>query len=86
HKPDPHDLRVDVVGTGTSTQLVAQTLQQKLDDHVSIRTVATPEAAREAIEHREIAAAFEPDAETPVLYVSTAASDPTAVTIERIFN
>ena len=86
HKPDPHDLRIDVVGASTSTQVAAQTLQQQLGDHVSIRTVATADEAREAIEHREIAAAFEPKADTPVLYVSTAASDPTAVTVERIFN
>ena len=58
HKPDPHDLRVDVVGTGASTQVIAQTLQQDLGDHVSIRTIATADQARDAIEHREIAAAF----------------------------
>ncbi|MGV9858236.1 hypothetical protein ACWDTD_06250 [Gordonia sp. NPDC003425] len=85
HKPDPHDVRVDVVGAGPQTAITAQSLQQTLGDHVSIRIVASVDQARSAIEHREIAAAFVPSGNAPSLLVSTAASDPTAVTMERIF-
>ncbi|MFT4042285.1 MAG: hypothetical protein QM673_03900 [Gordonia sp. (in: high G+C Gram-positive bacteria)] len=87
HKPNPHDLRIDVIGSGAQTAVLAQTLQQDLGDRVSIRTVGSVEQARAAIERREIAAAFAPQAQTttPTLFVSTAASDPTAVVVERIF-
>ncbi|MGC5247614.1 hypothetical protein ACPXB3_11890 [Gordonia sp. DT219] len=85
HKPDPHELRVNVVGDTVATAVTAQELQRDLGDHVDIRTVTSVDEARSAIEHREIAAAFVPDATNPQLLVSTAAGDPTAVMLERIF-
>jgi hypothetical protein len=86
HKPDPQGLRIDVVGSGVQTAVTVQQLQQDLGDKVAVRTVDDEDAARDAIERREIVAAFVPDRPTAQLMVSTAAGDPTAVTVERIFS
>lgn len=45
HAPEPHDLRVDVVGSGPSVRVLAQTLQDKGDGALSMRTVPDRAAA-----------------------------------------
>ncbi|WP_341267595.1 hypothetical protein [Gordonia malaquae] len=86
HKPDPHGLRVDVVGQPAVTQPVGEVLSAKLGDTVDLDYVATVGEARAAIENREIVAAFVPGADYNEVLVSTAASDPTAMVAERIFS
>ena len=51
HAPAPHDLRVDVVGSGARAQVLAQTLQDKGDGALSVRTVANRDAAADLAAH-----------------------------------
>lgn len=85
HQPTPHDVRVDVVGSSAETKVMAQTLQDKLGDMVSVRTVGDEATARDAIQHREITAALVPDAKAPQLLYSDAASATTSQVIVTIF-
>jgi hypothetical protein len=85
HQPSPHGVRVDVVGSSPETRVLAQTLQDRLGDRVAIRTVATVAGARAHLAAQETSGAYLPDARQPVLMVATAASDTTAVTVERMF-
>ena len=86
HQPSPHDVRIDVVGSSAETKVMAQTLQDKLGDAVSVRTVADEATAKAAIEHRDISAALVPDAKKPVLLYSDAASATTSQVIVTIFS
>ena len=85
HQPSPHDVRVDVVGSTPETRVLAQTLQDRLGDRVAVRTVTTEAQARAHLAAQETAGAYVPDPRRPVLLVATAASDTTAVTVERMF-
>ncbi|MFW0792764.1 hypothetical protein AAFP30_03015 [Gordonia sp. CPCC 205515] len=85
HKPDPHDLRIDIVGSTTQTAVVTDQLQRALGDHADLRVVDTVDQARDALLHREIAGAYVLSDSHPTLMVSTGASDTAAVSIERMF-
>jgi len=84
HQPDPHDVRVDVVGTGAAAKVTAQTLQEGVGDALDVRTVATAEKARELIAHREISAALVPGPDAATLMFSDAASATTSTTVMTI--
>jgi hypothetical protein len=60
-------------------------LQDKLGDRVAIRTISTEAAAATRLSHQEISGAYVPDPQRPTLMVASAASDTTAVTVERMF-
>jgi hypothetical protein len=85
HQPAPHGVRVDVVGTSPEVRVLAQTLQDRLGDAVAIRTAASATAARGSLERQEISGAYVPDPHRPTLMVAGAASDTTAVVVERMF-
>jgi hypothetical protein len=85
HQPSPHGVRVDVVGSSPEVRVLAQTLQDGLGDRVTVRTVGTEAEARTHLAAQETSGAYVPDARRPVLMVATAASDTTAVTVERMF-
>lgn len=88
HAPQPHDVRVDVVGSGARNAVVAEKLQQGLGDRMNIRTADSVDSARNALEHRDVAAAYVPAAsahDPATLYVASAASDTTATIVERVF-
>jgi hypothetical protein len=85
HEPSPHGLRVDVVGSSPETRVFAQTVQDRLGDRVAVRTVTTEAEARAHLATQDTAGAYVPDPRRPTLLVATAASDTTAVTIERMF-
>src|SRR5919205_2329817 len=84
HQPEPHGVRLDVVGTGAQVQVLAATLQDQLGDRVAVRNVPTVAEAREALQQREISGAYVPDATRPVLLLASAASDTSAVTVEKM--
>jgi hypothetical protein len=74
-----------VVGSSPEVRVLAQTLQDGLGDRVAVRTVGTEAEARTHLAAQETSGAYVPDARRPVLMVATAASDTTAVTVERMF-
>jgi hypothetical protein len=84
HQPEPHALRLDVVGTGPQVATLAQGLQDTFGDAAAVRTVATADQAREELRRLEIAGAYLPDPTAPTLMLATAGSDTTAVTVQRM--
>ncbi|MCU1604875.1 MAG: hypothetical protein JWP46_1340 [Modestobacter sp.] len=84
HQPQPHALRLDVVGTGPQVATLAQGLQDTFGDAAAVRTVATVDQAREELRRLEIAGAYLPAPTSPTLMLATAGSDTTAVTVQRM--
>ncbi|MFF8291586.1 hypothetical protein ACF068_20470 [Streptomyces sp. NPDC016309] len=84
HAPHPHDLRVDVVGSGPRAQVLAQTLQDEADGALDVRTVAGRDEAVGALEAQEVFGAYVPGAR-PELLVASAASDTSATVVRKVF-
>jgi hypothetical protein len=86
HQPSPHGVRLDVVGTGPAVATFAQGLQDGLGDLAAVRTVATVDEARAALQDLEIAGAYVPDPQRPTLLIASAASDTTATIVQRMLS
>ncbi|MET8324947.1 hypothetical protein [Streptomyces sp. NPDC005181] len=84
HAPEPHDLRVDVVGSGPRAQVLAQTLQDKGDGALSVRTVADRATAMNHLRTQQSYGAYLPG-KHPELLVATASSDTSATVVEKVF-
>ncbi|MCX5411446.1 hypothetical protein [Streptomyces sp. NBC_00059] len=84
HAPEPHDLRVDVVGSGASAQVLAQTLQDKGDGALSVRTVADRAGAVDHLRTQQSYGAYVPGG-SPELIVAGASSDTTATVVQKVF-
>lgn len=84
HAPEPHDLRVDVVGSGASAQVLAQTLQDKGDGGLSVRTVADRAGAVDHLRTQQSYGAYVPGG-SPELIVAGASSDTTATVVQKVF-
>ncbi|MFI5630443.1 hypothetical protein ACIA8E_13850 [Streptomyces sp. NPDC051664] len=84
HAPEPHDLRVDVVGSGPRAQVLAQTLQDKGDGALSVRTVADRSTAVNHLKTQKSYGAYLPGRH-PELLVATASSDTSATVVEKVF-
>ncbi|MEV6563371.1 ABC transporter permease [Streptomyces kronopolitis] len=56
--PAPHHLPVAVVGSGRSAQLLAQSINDKADGALEVRTVGDRSAAIDGLRHQEIFGAF----------------------------
>ncbi|MFE7351654.1 hypothetical protein ACFU8Q_00300 [Streptomyces sp. NPDC057543] len=84
HAPEPHDLKVDVVGSGPSAQVLAQTLQDKGDGALSVHTVPDRAAAVDHLKTQASYGAYLPG-KHPELLVAGAASDTSATVVEKIF-
>ncbi|MFF3055181.1 hypothetical protein [Streptomyces sp. NPDC057909] len=84
HAPEPHDLRVDVVGAGPRAQVLAQTLQDKGDGALSVRTVADRATAVNHLKTQKSYGAYLPG-KHPELLVATASSDTSATVVEKVF-
>ncbi|MEU1122052.1 hypothetical protein ABZ371_00300 [Streptomyces sp. NPDC005899] len=84
HAPQPHDLRVDVVGSGAGTQVLAQTLQDKGDGALSVRTVADRDTAVNHLMTERAFGAYLPG-DSPELLVATASSDTSATVVQKVF-
>ncbi|MGW0563489.1 hypothetical protein ACWDZ4_23510 [Streptomyces sp. NPDC003016] len=87
HAPAPHDLRVDVVGSGPSAQVLAQTLQDKGAGALNVRTVPDREAAVGQLMDQAVYGAYVPGKgkETPELLVATASSETSATAVQKVF-
>ncbi|MFE6455955.1 hypothetical protein ACFVP0_00590 [Streptomyces cinereoruber] len=84
HAPEPHDLRVDVVGSGPATQVLAQSLQDKGAGALDVRTVADRETAVTALREQGSFGAYVPG-EKPELLVASGSSDTSAMAVEKVF-
>ncbi|MFE0650147.1 hypothetical protein ACFVZH_16330 [Streptomyces sp. NPDC059534] len=84
HAPAPHDLRVDVVGSGPATQVLAQTLHDKGAGALDVRTVPDRETAVTALREQHSFGAYLPG-ERPELLVASASSDTSAMAVEKVF-
>ncbi|WP_232542725.1 hypothetical protein [Streptomyces sp. QHH-9511] len=84
HAPAPHDLRVDVVGSGPTAQVLAQTLHDKGDGALDVRTAADRETAVSALLDRSSFGAYLPGPR-PELLVASASSDTSAMAVEKVF-
>ncbi|MFF3563577.1 hypothetical protein ACFYXS_26345 [Streptomyces sp. NPDC002574] len=85
HAPEPHGMKVAVVGNGPRAQLLAQTLKDKAGDALDVRTVPTRAAAVHQLMDRDLAGAYLPSTEHPRLLVAKANSDTTATAAETVF-
>ncbi|MFT3716933.1 MAG: hypothetical protein QM774_13615 [Gordonia sp. (in: high G+C Gram-positive bacteria)] len=85
HKPDPHAVRVDVIGSGQTAQAVAGAVAEQAGDHFQVGITPSVESAKSAIEHRDLAGAVAMTPTEQTLYVSTAAGDATATILQRSF-
>ncbi|MFF0435000.1 hypothetical protein ACFYU9_22520 [Streptomyces sp. NPDC004327] len=109
HAPEPHDLRVDIVGSGPRAQVLAQTLQDKGAGALDVRTVPDRATATAALRDQSSFGAYIPGGATgaatggsagagagggtgagpgtgaPELLVASAASDTTAMAVEKVF-
>ncbi|MEE1739960.1 hypothetical protein PUR49_26145 [Streptomyces sp. BE147] len=84
HAPEPHDLRVDVVGSGPSAQMLAQTLQNEGDGALDVRTVADRGTAVDHLNSQASYGAYLPG-KSPELVVATASSDTSATVVQKVF-
>ncbi|WP_411109460.1 hypothetical protein [Streptomyces sp. c-19] len=84
HAPEAHDLRVDVVGSGPTAQVLAQTLHDKGDGALDVRTVADRDTAITALREQDSYGAYVPG-EKPELLVASASSDTSAMAVEKVF-
>ncbi|MFF2775014.1 hypothetical protein ACFVU3_08910 [Streptomyces sp. NPDC058052] len=84
HAPQPHDLRVDVVGSGPAAQVLAQTLQDKGAGALDVRTVPDRATAATALHQQDSYGAYIPG-DHPELLVASASSDTSAMAVEKVF-
>ncbi|MFB7367356.1 hypothetical protein [Streptomyces hydrogenans] len=84
HAPEPHDLRVDIVGSGPTTQVLAQTLQDKAAGGLDVRTVPDRATAATALTRQDSYGAYIPG-DHPELLVASASSDTSAMAVEKVF-
>jgi hypothetical protein len=85
HSPEPHELKVAVVGSGPQAQVLAQTLKDKAGDALDVQTIPSRDAAVNALRHQDIYGAYVPAQGDPELIVASAASDTTATAVESVF-
>ncbi|MEU3074725.1 hypothetical protein [Streptomyces laurentii] len=87
HAPDPHDLRVDIVGSGPQAQVLAQTLQDKGAGALDVRTVPDRAAATTALREQSSFGAYLPAGHggAPELLVASAGSGTSATAVETVF-
>ncbi|MFF2975259.1 hypothetical protein ACFVS5_17495 [Streptomyces albidoflavus] len=83
--PEPHQVPVAVVGSGPQTQVLAQTLKDEGGEALDVRTVADRGEAQELLRGQELSGAFVPDADRPELLIASAASDMSALAVQKVF-
>ncbi|MFI6516740.1 hypothetical protein ACIBF1_14360 [Spirillospora sp. NPDC050679] len=85
HAPEPHELKVAVVGSGPQAQVLAQSLKDRAGDALDVRTVGSRDAAVAGLQDQEIYGAYVPNASAPELLVAKAGSETTATAVEGVF-
>lgn len=85
HQPEPHGMKVAVVGSSARAQVLAQTIKDKAGDALDVTTVADRDAAVAQLKDRDLAGAYVPSATHPEALVAKANSDTTAVAATTVF-
>jgi hypothetical protein len=85
HAPEPHGMKVAVVGSSAKAQVLAQTIKDKAGDGLDVTTVASRAAAVDRLEDRDLAGAYVPDVTQPEVLVSKANSETTATAVTTVF-
>lgn len=85
HQPEPHHLKVAVVGTSAQAQGLADAVRAKAGPALDVSTLPTREAAEQQLRDRELVGAFLPDARSPELIVAKGGSDTSAMAAEAVF-
>jgi hypothetical protein len=84
HAPKPHDLPVGIVAAPAVADVAGAQLAKVAPGGYRIQDYNSLAAARQAVEHRSVYGAFQPEP-SPVLLVATAASPPVASLLQRAF-
>ncbi|MFB7666613.1 hypothetical protein ACFC1R_22130 [Kitasatospora sp. NPDC056138] len=85
HQPEPHHLKVAVVGTTQQAQVLAQTVKDRAGDALDVTTLPDRQAAEQQLRDRNLAGAFVPGGKHPELLVAKAGSDTSAMAAEAVF-
>ena len=85
HQPEPHHLKVAVVGAGPQAHGLAQAIQVKAGDALDVRTVDDRATAEQQLRERDLVGAFVPDARSPELIVAKGNSDTSVVAATAVF-
>ncbi|MER6398326.1 hypothetical protein ABT263_20075 [Kitasatospora sp. NPDC001603] len=85
HQPEPHHLKVAVVGTSPQAQGLADAVRAKAGPALDVSTPATRDAAEQQLRDRDLVGAFLPDARSPELIVAKGGSDTSAMAAEAVF-
>jgi hypothetical protein len=85
HQPTPHNFEVAIVGNTPQSMVFAQTMNDKGNGKLSVRTTADAASARSLVRNRTVAAAYETTATSATLLVSSAAGGSTAQVAQTIF-
>ncbi|MFF1904033.1 hypothetical protein [Kitasatospora sp. NPDC058218] len=85
HQPEPHHLKVAVVGTSAQAQGLADAVRAKAGPALDVSTLPTREAAEQQLRDRELVGAFLPDTRSPELIVAKGGSDTSAMAAEAVF-
>ncbi|MFF0455163.1 hypothetical protein [Nocardia africana] len=85
HQPEPNHVQVAIVGDSPQVKVMAQTLKDRAGDALDVVTLTDRADAVDRLQHRELAGAFVPEAQSPELLVAKANSDTTAMAVETVF-
>ncbi|MGK4584364.1 hypothetical protein [Kitasatospora sp. HPMI-4] len=85
HQPEPHHLKVAVVGTTPQAQVLAQTVKDRAGDALDVTTLPDRQSAEQQLRDRNLAGAFLPSSRHPELLVAKAGSDTSAMAAEAVF-
>ncbi|MEU8510634.1 hypothetical protein AB0C76_03445 [Kitasatospora sp. NPDC048722] len=85
HQPEPHHLKVAVVGTTPQTQGLAQAIRAKAGDALDVRALPDRATAEQQLRDRDLVGAFVPDARSPELIVAKGNSDTSVVAATAVF-
>ncbi|GAA2786206.1 hypothetical protein RMN57_31705 [Kitasatospora sp. CM 4170] len=85
HQPEPHHLKVAVVGTSAQDRGLADAVRAKAGPALDVSTLPDRAAAERHLHDRDLVGAFLPDARRPELLVAKAGSDTSAMAAEAVF-
>ncbi|MFI6157101.1 hypothetical protein ACIBCA_30965 [Kitasatospora sp. NPDC051170] len=86
HQPEPHHLKVAVVGTTAQADGLAQTIRARAGEALDVRTLPDRATAERQLRDRDLVGAFVPDAKSPELIVAKGNSDTSVVAATAVFS
>lgn len=85
HAPKPHHMEVAVVGDTAQVRVLAQTVKDQAGSQLDVTTLPSAQAAQQKLMHRDLVAAYVPDATQPRLLVASANSAAAVTVSEQVF-